>query len=79
MICVATITIAHQRHELVERQQVPERFVVIRIGQPPREADHAQDVHREEHAVQEDERQQEVNLARASRSSCRPNIFGNQK
>src|SRR5262249_50305144 len=25
------------RHELIERQQVFERFIVIRIGQPPRE------------------------------------------
>ena len=63
MICDATMQDRAPRHELVQRQQVAERLVVVRIGQPPREADHAQDVHREERAVEEDERQEEVHLA----------------
>ena len=40
-----------------------ESFVVIRIGQPPRETHGAQDVHRIEGAVEEHERQEEMNLA----------------
>src|SRR5687768_12927287 len=38
--------------ELIERLQVGERFVVVWVSQPPREAFHPQDVHREEHEVQ---------------------------
>ena len=37
--------------------------IVVRIGQAARETDRAQDVHREERAVEEDERQEEVHLA----------------
>ena len=52
---------------------------MVRIGQAPRKADGAQDVHREERAVEEDERQEEVDLAPACSFIIRPNIFGNQK
>ena len=45
-------------HEAIHRQQMPERVVVIRIGQAARETNRAQNVHREECAVEEQERQE---------------------
>jgi hypothetical protein len=47
---------------LVHRLHVGKSLVVIRVGQAARKAAGAEDVHRIERAIEEDERQEEVNL-----------------
>jgi hypothetical protein len=65
-------------HHLIDREQHPERFEVIRIGIAPRKSGRAENVHRIEGAVGQQEGQEEVDLPQRS-FIIRPNIFGYQK
>ena len=55
-----------------------QELVLRRVVDAPHVAADAQDVHREERAVEGDEGEPEVELAEVS-FIIRPNIFGNQK
>src|SRR3954452_13156921 len=49
-------------HELIKRQQMAESLVMVGVRVSPRKSDHAEDMHRIKDAVQENERQQEMNF-----------------